>query len=101
MARMIRLSWKYVVPPPDNGIFSDLKEWVLDTGEKELKDKLSSLLNMTSRNALSFERVNAIADELYALVREHQQEEYLTCKRAGLHTDFESWLDGGYENGNH
>lgn len=47
------------------------------------------------RNGISDERVNALADELYALVRQRQCEEYEACKRASSDNgDFESWLHG-------
>ena len=47
------------------------------------------------RNGISDEHVNAMTDELYALVRQRQREEYEACKRAASDNgDFESWLHG-------
>lgn len=77
------------------GVLADLKQWVMDNGEPELEAEFRKLLGLMRRNGISDERVNAMADELYALVRQRQREEYEACKRvASDNGDFESWLHG-------
>ena len=77
------------------GALADLKQWVMDTGEPELEAEFRKLLGQMRRNGISDRRVNAVADELYALVCQRQREEYEACKRAvSDNGDFESWLHG-------
>ncbi len=95
MTLTIKLRWRYIDPPPVTGSLSDLKQWVLDAGEPELEAEFRKLLGLMRRNGISDERVNAMADELNALVKERQREEYEACKRAASDNgDFESWLHG-------
>ncbi|HFN3501384.1 TPA: hypothetical protein ACHFM6_003315 [Enterobacter hormaechei] len=95
MTLTIKLRWRYIDPPPVTGSLSDLKQWVLDAGEPELEAEFRKLLGLMRRNGISDERVNAMADELNALVKERQREEYAACKRAASDNgDFESWLHG-------
>ncbi|EGT4384657.1 hypothetical protein AUM41_01150 [Cronobacter malonaticus] len=87
--------WEYIDPPPMAGALADLKVWVMDTGEPELEAEFRKLLGLMRRNGISDERVNAVADELYALVCQRQREEYEACNRAASDNgDFESWLHG-------
>ncbi|MEV9507100.1 hypothetical protein AB0355_16870 [Klebsiella variicola] len=95
MALTIKLRWRYIEPPPMTGALADLKQWVMDTGEPELEAELRKLLGLMRRNGISDERVNAMAAELYALVRQRQREEYEAFRRASSDNgDFESWLHG-------
>ncbi|EEZ5620453.1 hypothetical protein G9427_21960 [Escherichia coli] len=95
MITTIKLRWRYIEPPPMNGALADLKQWVMDTGEPELEAEFRKLLGQMRRNGISDGRVNAVADELYALVCQRQREEYEACKRAASDNgDFESWLHG-------
>ncbi|HAN4506914.1 hypothetical protein QMW84_13960 [Cronobacter sakazakii] len=95
MITTIKLRWRYIESPPMTGALADLKQWVMDTGEPELEAEFRKLLGLMRRNGISDERVNAMADELYALVRQRQREEYEACKRvASDNGDFESWLHG-------
>lgn len=95
MITTIKLRWRYIKPPPMTGTLAYLKQWVIDTGEPELEAEFRKLLGLMRRNGISDERVNALADELYALVRQRQCEEYEACKRASSDNgDFESWLHG-------
>ncbi|ELY4423447.1 MULTISPECIES: hypothetical protein [Enterobacteriaceae] len=93
MTLTIKLRWRYIEPPPTAGALADLKQWVMDAGEPELEAEFRKLLGLMRRNGISDERVNAMADELYALVRQHQCEEYEACKRAASDNGgFDEWL---------
>ena len=95
MITTIKLRWRYIEPPPMTGVLADLKQWVMDNGEPELEAEFRKLLWQMRRNGISDGRVNAVADELYALVCQRQREEYEACKRASSDNgDFESWLHG-------
>ncbi|CZU21362.1 TPA: hypothetical protein QHU28_000619 [Enterobacter hormaechei subsp. steigerwaltii] len=95
MMTTIKLRWRYIGPPPMAGALADLKQWVMDAGEPELEAEFRNLLGQMRRNGISDGRVNAVADELYALVRQRQREEYEACKRAESDKgDFELWLHG-------
>ncbi|HEE9965242.1 hypothetical protein VBL68_20835 [Enterobacter hormaechei] len=95
MTTTIKLRWRYIEPPPMSGALAYLKEWVMDTGEPALEAEFRKLLGLIRRNGISDERVNAVAAELYVLVRQRQREEYEACKRAASDNgDFESWLHG-------
>ena len=77
------------------GALADLKQWVMNAVEPELEAEFRKLLGQMRRNGISDRRVNAVADELYALVCQRQREEYEACKRAASDNgDFESWLHG-------
>ena len=77
------------------GALADLKQWVMNAVEPELEAEFRKLLGQMRRNGISDGRVNAVADELYALVCQRQREEYEACKRAAYDNgDFESWLHG-------
>ncbi|EEY6021594.1 hypothetical protein EU677_06790 [Escherichia coli] len=93
MTLTIKLRWRYIELPPMNGALSDLKQWVLDAGEPELEAEFRKLLGLMRRNGISDERVNAMADELNALIKERQREEYEACKRAASASEgFDEWL---------
>lgn len=95
MITTIKLRWRYIEPPPMTGTLAELKQWAMDAGEPELEDEFRKLLGLMRRNGISDERVNEMADELYALVCQRQREEYEACKRAASDNgDFESWLHG-------
>lgn len=51
------------------------------TEEPELEEEIRKLLSLMHRNDISNERVNTMADELYALVRHRQYKEYEACMR--------------------
>ncbi|KLV77823.1 hypothetical protein SK37_03397 [Citrobacter sp. MGH109] len=77
------------------GALADLKQWVMNAVEPELEAEFRMLLGQMRRNGISDRRVNAVADELYALVCQRQREEYEACKRASSDNgDYESWLHG-------
>ncbi len=77
------------------GALADLKQWVMNAVEPELEAEFRKLLGQMRRNGITDGRVNAVADELYALVCQRQREEYEACKRAASDNgDFESWLHG-------
>ncbi|ELY3812054.1 hypothetical protein SMY00_001991 [Cronobacter sakazakii] len=93
MITMIKLRWRYIEPPPMTGALSDLKKWVVDAGEPELAAEFRKLLGLMRRNGISDERVNAMADELYSLVKERQREEFEACKRTAYANEgFDEWL---------
>ncbi|MDK9635657.1 hypothetical protein [Enterobacter hormaechei] len=93
MTLTIKLRWRYIEPPPMAGALADLKEWVMDAGESELEAEFRKLLGLMRRNGISDDRVNAMADELYALVKERQREEFEACKRAASASEgFDEWL---------
>ncbi len=67
----------------------------------ELEAEFRNLLGYQRRRGISDEQVNAMAAELYALVRQRQREEYEACKRADNGgEDLERWLHGEIYNGN-
>ena len=75
------------------GTLAYLKQWVIDTGEPELEAEFRKLLGLMRRNGISDERVNAMADELYSLVKERQREEFEACKRTAYANEgFDEWL---------
>lgn len=95
MINTIKLRWRYIEPPTMTGALADLKVWVMDTGEPELEAEFRKLLRQMRHNGISDSCVNAVADELYALVCQRQREEYEACKRAASDNgDFESWVHG-------
>lgn len=96
----IHLQWRYITPPPMTGLLLDLKQWVLDAAVPELETEFRNLLGYQRRRGISDEKVNAMANELYALVRQRQQEEFDACKRADRSgDDLDSWLRGGFLDG--
>lgn len=100
MTTTIKLQWRYIDPPPMTGLLLDLKQWVLDAAVPELETEFRNLLGYQRRRGISDEQVNAMANELYVLVKERQREEYEACKRADTGgDDLDSWLRGGILDG--
>lgn len=90
----IHLQWKYIGPPPNNGVFADLREWVRDADVKALECLLRELVQRLRGKVLTNGDVVNMAEILWQFVQERQREEYEACRKAAAAGDYEEWLNG-------